>query len=116
MTLCKHGVPIRCFQCSEDKSNDAGSESGLNAWLCLWIHGTAGETEKPCDEVDVIQFTGSRIPIEFIESVMKEVDDMTIISHLEDLPTERWLDVMVKPVSEEDGWSFSVIDYKERDI
>lgn len=23
MALCKHGVPIRCFQCSEDKSNSA---------------------------------------------------------------------------------------------
>lgn len=102
-----------------DQQNEAakGSESSTNVLLCLWIHGTAGEPEKPCNEVNVIEFTGSRIRVEFIENVMKEADSGDIMGYLGGLPTECWLDVNVRPTSEDDGgYGFTVIDYKESDI
>ena len=100
------------------RSEESGDEgANLTVLLCLWIHGDAGEPEKPCNEVNVIEFTGNRIRIEFIESVMKEADSGDIMGYLEGLPTERWLDVSVKPTCEDDGqWSFNVTDYKESNI
>jgi hypothetical protein len=98
------------------RSAESGDEgANLTVLLCLWIHGTAGEPEKPCGEVDVVEFTGERIRVEFIESVMREADSGDIMGYLGGLPTECWLDVTVRPFGGEDGWSFNVLDYKESD-
>jgi len=106
---------LRNHAVSDQIKKDTGvSESALSdlLYLTLWIHGTAGSPDKPCNEVDVIEFTGARIRVEFIEFVMN-LDGVDIMVLLKGLPTENWLSVQVLPFNEDDGsWSFEVKNYE----
>ncbi len=100
--VCEKGT--KC--CNVQHKTSDCSESALNdlLYLTLWIHGTAGE-------VDIIEFTGSKIMVEFIDFVMN-VSGEDIMPLLKGLPAEEWLTVQVYPFCEDDGkWSFEVKNF-----
>ena len=85
-----------------------------NVVICLWVHGKAGDIDIPCGDVSVIELSGKSIRIEFIKAVMEMEDEGYLINYLDGLPTERWLDVSVTPLYDEDFyWVFNVVSYEE---
>lgn len=82
-------------------------------FLTIWVHGTAGDTETPCGEVDVTEITGERIHCSILELLMDNKLPSVKMDWFGDLPTERALCVEVKDVSDEDGINLQVVGYFE---
>jgi len=61
--------------------------------LELWNHGTAGETVKPCGEVDVFNVTGTKINQCVLESLMSKDAYDNKFDWFGGLPTETVLQV-----------------------
>jgi hypothetical protein len=61
--------------------------------LELWNHGAAGETIKPCGEVDVFNVTGERVPQIVLERLMARGSYDDKFDWFGDLPTETVLQV-----------------------
>lgn len=82
------------LQISEATIKEAGC-----TYLTVWIHGTVEAEEKPCGEVDILNFSGYKIDTDFISWLLGlSGEDLVIL--LAGLPTEQWLRVEVYPIYE----------------
>lgn len=84
--------------------------------MTIWKHGTAGDVKTPCGEVDIIQFSGENIKVDFIEDILKQSENGDLLCYLEKLPCEEWLDIDVTPHAGDDGWFFVVKAFKPSKI
>jgi len=81
-------------------------------YLTLWIHGLAEDTAKPCNEVDIINFSGTEIDTDFIKWILDlSGEELTIL--LAGLPTEQWLKVEIDIIYEGYNIGFSVAGFEE---
>ena len=77
----------------------------------LWNHGTAGDHETPCGEVDIFSISGELIPFEILRELCSEDSGSPKNDWFGELPTERALSVHVLDVSGSDGFNLRVVDY-----
>jgi hypothetical protein len=77
----------------------------------LWNHGTAGDIEMPCGEVDVFNVSGERIGSEILKELMNDKPLSLKVDWFGGLPTEQALLVEVKNESNEDGLHLDVVGF-----
>ena len=85
-------------------------------FLSIWVHGTAGNVDVPCGEVDVFSVSGEKIYIDILNILVDETIPSYKMDWFGHLPTERALMVEAKDVSDEDGIQLEVIGYFEEPI
>lgn len=81
--------------------------------LELWNHGTAGETIKPCGEVDIFNVTGTRINQVVLESLMSKNAYDDKFDWFGGLPTETALQVEAEVEGDEGGIWMHIKSWKE---
>ena len=81
--------------------------------ISLWVHGTAGNVDTPCGEVDVFEVSGEKIHSTILKKLIDYESNAYRMDWFGDLPTERALLVTVDDISDEDGINLEVVGYSE---
>lgn len=85
-------------------------------FISLWVHGTAGDVDTPCGEVDIFNISGERIQETILKELVSDKLPSLKMDWFGELPTERALLVEAKDISDEDGLNLEVLDYFEEKI
>ena len=83
-------------------------------FISIWVHGTAGNVDIPCGEVDVFEVTGEKIHETILRALMDESLPSLKMDWFGELPTERVLLVEAVDTSSEDGVNIDIIDWFEQ--
>ena len=89
---------------------------GDDMFISLWVHGTAGNVDEPCGEVDVFEISGEKIHSTILERLINYESNPERMEWFGNLPTEKALLVDAKDVSDEDVIKLEVIGYFEDPI
>ena len=83
--------------------------------LALWVHGTAGNEEEPCGEVEIFDVSGEKIRKEILQELVGD-SHLLRAEWFGDLPTERGLEVDCYEEQESldgEGLCLTISSYKE---
>jgi len=80
-------------------------------YLTIWVHGTHGDSKKPCGEVDIITIGGADITVEILE-VLLNSDNQDRMEWFGHIPTEAWYKVEIESIYDT-GDSDYIVVFKE---
>ena len=82
-------------------------------FLSLWVHGTCGEADKPCGEIDIFAVSGEKIGSDVLKILVSDRDSSVKMDWFGELPTERALTVEVEIIYEDGEVNLLVVGFFE---